>query len=135
MGASTHCILTTPFTSPVLCKACVEEDGENSERREEKWTQKSAVLQKVEEIIKPSIGVRFACEVGACDHKVGEKVYPVDPRKKTCKIEFEGTAYGPNFCWMAGSFQAYLYTSFITSTYCSDGKLESRGRDKAFYVL
>jgi hypothetical protein len=95
-------VFSPPSPSPVLCKPCVEadvnrileeEDGENGERRAGKWNEKSAVLKKVDKTIKPSIGVRFACEDRAGGQnaiKVGENVYVVDPGKKTCMIEFEG---------------------------------------------
>lgn len=89
--------------NPVLCKPCVEadinrilaeEDGEDGERRLGKWDEKCSVLKKVHEMVKPSVGVRFACEDCAggenASTKVGEKVYMVDPGKRTCKIELEG---------------------------------------------
>ena len=89
---------------PVLCKMCVEadvnrilseEDGENGGKREEKWTQKSAVFRKVVKVMKPLIGARLACSNVIGDdqlHKleVGEKVYVVDPGMKTCRTEIEG---------------------------------------------
>jgi hypothetical protein len=90
------------FSSPVLCKMCVEadvnrillkEDGENGERRKKKWTKKSAVLRKVVKVMKPSIGGSLPCSIGIGDDqvlKVGEKVYVVDPGKVTCRIEIEG---------------------------------------------
>jgi hypothetical protein len=89
-------------SSPVLCKKCVkadlnrillEEDGENGERRKKKWTQKSAVLRKVVEVMKPLIGGSLPCSIGIGDdrvHKVGEKVYVVAPGKVTRRIEIEG---------------------------------------------
>jgi hypothetical protein len=91
----------------VLCKPCVEadvarilaeEDGKDGERRLGKWDEKCSVLRKVDEIVKPSVGVRFACQepTGGDDHsasgtmEVGEQVYVVDPETRRCKIELEG---------------------------------------------
>jgi hypothetical protein len=89
-------------SSPVLCKMCVEadvnrflleEDGENSERRRKEWTEKSAVLRKVVEVMKPLIEGNRSCSIVIGDdqvHKVGGKVYMVHPGKETRRIEIEG---------------------------------------------
>lgn len=89
-------------SSPVLCKKCVtadvdrillKEDGENGERRKKKWTQKSAVLRKIVQVMKPLVEGSLPCSVGIGDdqvRKVGETVYVVDPGKVTRRIEIEG---------------------------------------------
>jgi hypothetical protein len=93
--------LPPPPTSPVLCKECVEvdvknilveEDGENGERMEERWREKSAVLLRIVAEINPSIGVRFSYDGGPGVHegKVGDTVYTVEPQKTTCHVKFEG---------------------------------------------
>lgn len=89
-------------TDPVLCKDCVgadvkrillEEDGENGEKMEERWKEKSAVLRRTVSEDSPSIGVKFAYDGGldtAQESNVGDDIYPIDPRKTTCRVEING---------------------------------------------
>ena len=100
-----------PTSSPVLCKACVSEDvnnilvsedGENGERMEERWKEKSAVLGRIGgECIKPSVGVRFSydgpgggpdSDASVQEGNVSDTVYMlVEPQKQTTyPVKFEG---------------------------------------------
>ncbi|RDB22951.1 hypothetical protein Hypma_009907 [Hypsizygus marmoreus] len=93
-----------PSNDPVMCEKCVEADvkrvlieadGENGEKMEARWREKSAKLSKVLEVGRParsfSIIEQEDFENGITKAEDGDpRVFVADPGKMEYRLEFEG---------------------------------------------
>ncbi|RDB22907.1 hypothetical protein Hypma_009825 [Hypsizygus marmoreus] len=93
-----------PPNDPVLCEKCVEADikriltetdGENGEKMEARWREKSAKLSKVFKVERParsfSIIRQEDLEDGVTKSEDGDaRVFLADPGKMGCRLEFDG---------------------------------------------